>query len=75
MSTLNASMKQIVALCGLLAFAQVAGAASSGMPLVAREGTLLLNGGTHTVTGEPVIGGFVADGGSGQALRLSRFEM
>jgi autotransporter-associated beta strand protein len=41
-------------------------ATSVGFPLVAREGTLLLASGTHTVTGEAVIGGVVANGGAGQ---------
>lgn len=45
-------------------------ATSLGCPLVAREGTLLLNGGTHAVTGELVIGGVVADGGAGQNARI-----
>lgn len=41
-----------------------------GTSLVAREGTLLLNGGTHTATAEVVIGGVVADGGAGQNAKL-----
>ena len=45
-------------------------ATSAGYPLVAREGTLLLNGGTHTVNGEAVIGGVVADGGVGQNAKI-----
>lgn len=43
---------------------------ASGYPLVAREGVLLLNGGTHTVTGELVVGGVVADGGPGQNAKI-----
>jgi hypothetical protein len=43
---------------------------SGGYPLVAREGTLLLNGGAHTVNGELVIGGVVVDGGEGQHARV-----
>ncbi|GAA5130891.1 autotransporter-associated beta strand repeat-containing protein [Luteolibacter yonseiensis] len=43
---------------------------SSGYPLVAREGVLLLNGGTHTVTGELVVGGVVADAGPGQNAKI-----
>lgn len=39
-------------------------------PLIVQEGTLLLNGGTHTVTGEAVIGGIVSQGGAGQNARL-----
>lgn len=42
----------------------------TGYPLVAREGTLLLNGGTHTVSGELVIGGVVANGGAGQNAKI-----
>ena len=45
-------------------------ATSVGFPLVVREGTLLLNGGTHTITGEAVIGGVVANGGAGQNAKL-----
>lgn len=45
-------------------------ATSAGFPLVAREGTLLLNGGTHAVNGEAVIGGVVADGGAGQNAKI-----
>ena len=45
-------------------------ATAVGFPLVAREGTLLLNGGTHTVTGEAVIGGVVANGGAGQNAKI-----
>jgi autotransporter-associated beta strand protein len=45
-------------------------ATSAGFPLVAREGALFLNGGTHTVNGELVIGGVVADGGMGQNARV-----
>ena len=33
------------------------GIGTGGFPLVARRGTLLLNGGTHAVTGEVVVGG------------------
>lgn len=43
---------------------------SAGFPLVAREGVLLLNGGTHTVTGELVVGGVVADAGPGQNAKI-----
>ncbi len=39
---------------------------SVGFPVVVREGTLRLAGGTHSVTGELVIGGVVANGGAGQ---------
>jgi len=45
-------------------------AASAGFPLVAREGTLLLNGGSNFVNGELVIGGVVADGGPGQNAKI-----
>ncbi|HLP75954.1 MAG TPA: autotransporter-associated beta strand repeat-containing protein, partial [Candidatus Paceibacterota bacterium] len=45
-------------------------ATSAGFPLVAREGTLLFNGGSNYVNGELVIGGVVADGGAGQNARL-----
>lgn len=45
-------------------------ATSAGFPLVVREGTLLLNGGTHAVDGEAVIGGVVADGGAGQNAKI-----
>jgi fibronectin-binding autotransporter adhesin len=45
-------------------------ATSAGFPLVAREGTLRFNGGTHAVTGELVIGGVVADGGAGQNAKI-----
>ncbi|MEO5914796.1 MAG: autotransporter-associated beta strand repeat-containing protein [Luteolibacter sp.] len=38
--------------------------------LVVREGTLLLNGGTHNSSGELVIGGVVTDGGAGQNARI-----
>jgi len=43
---------------------------SAGFPLVAREGTLLFNGGSNFVNGELVIGGVVADGGAGQNARI-----
>jgi autotransporter-associated beta strand protein len=48
------------------------GASSGGFsgPLIAREGTLLLNGGTHTVTGEAVVGGVVTNGGAGQNAKI-----
>lgn len=36
------------------------GAGAGAFPLIARRGTLLLNGGTHTVNGEAVIGGTFA---------------
>ncbi len=39
-------------------------------PMVVREGTLLLAGGTNTVTGELVIGGVVAHGGAGQNAKI-----
>ena len=39
-------------------------------PLVVREGTLLLNGGTHTVTGEAVVGGFTTAGAAGNNTKL-----
>ncbi len=39
-------------------------------PMIIQEGTLLLNGGTHTVTGEAVIGGIVAQGGAGQNAKI-----
>jgi MYXO-CTERM domain-containing protein len=45
-------------------------ATAAGFPMVVREGTLLLNGGTHSVTGEAVIGGVVADGGAGQNAKI-----
>lgn len=45
-------------------------AAAAGFPLVVREGTLLLNGGTHAPDGEIVIGGVVADGGAGQNAKI-----
>jgi autotransporter-associated beta strand protein len=45
-------------------------AAAAGFPLVVREGTLLLDGGTHAPDGEIVIGGVVADGGAGQNARI-----
>lgn len=45
-------------------------ATAIGYPMVVREGTLLLNGGTHTVAGEAVIGGVVADGGAGQNAKI-----
>jgi len=48
------------------------GASSGGFsgPLIAREGTLLLAGGTHTVNGELVIGGVVTNGGAGQNAKV-----
>ncbi|MES2658261.1 MAG: autotransporter-associated beta strand repeat-containing protein [Verrucomicrobiota bacterium] len=45
-------------------------ATAAGFPLVVREGTLLLNGGTHASTGEIVIGGVVANGGAGQNAKI-----
>jgi MYXO-CTERM domain-containing protein len=39
-------------------------------PMIIQEGTLLLNGGAHSVTGEAVIGGIVAQGGAGQNAKL-----
>ncbi len=45
-------------------------ATSGGFPLVAREGTLLFNGGSNFVSGELVIGGVVADGGAGQNAKI-----
>lgn len=53
---------------GAGAIGRVPGAA--GYPLVAREGVLLLSGGTHTVTGELVVGGVVADAGPGQNAKI-----
>jgi autotransporter-associated beta strand protein len=48
------------------------GATSGGFsgPLIAQQGTLRLNGGTHTVTGEAVIGGVVTNGGAGQNAKI-----
>lgn len=43
---------------------------STGYPLIAREGTLLLNGGTTAVTGELVIGGSVTNGAVGQNAKI-----
>lgn len=43
---------------------------SVGFPLVVREGNLKLAGGTHSVTGELVIGGAVTHGGAGQNAKL-----
>jgi hypothetical protein len=43
---------------------------ATGFPLVAREGVLLITGGTHTVTGEAVVGGVVTNGGSGTNTKL-----
>lgn len=45
-------------------------AVAAGFPLVVREGTLLLNGGTHAPSGEIVIGGVVTDGGAGQNAKI-----
>ncbi len=45
-------------------------ATAASFPLVVREGTLLLDGGTHTIGGEAVIGGVVTDGGAGQNARI-----
>jgi autotransporter-associated beta strand protein len=45
-------------------------ATAAGFPLVAREGTLLFNGGSNFVNGELVIGGVVADGGAGQNAKI-----
>lgn len=42
----------------------------AGFPIVIREGTLQLAGGTHSVTGELVIGGVVAHGGAGQNAKV-----
>ena len=39
-------------------------------PFTVQEGTLLLNGGTHSVTGEAVIGGVVTHGGAGQNAKI-----
>ena len=39
-------------------------------PFTVQEGTLLLNGGTHAVTGEAVIGGVVTHGGAGQNAKI-----
>lgn len=44
--------------------------AAAGYPLVVRQGTLVLNGGTHLADGEAVIGGVVADGGVGQNAKI-----
>ncbi|HEX5220564.1 MAG TPA: autotransporter-associated beta strand repeat-containing protein [Verrucomicrobiae bacterium] len=46
-------------------------AGSAGFPFVAREGMVLLNGGSNFVGGELVIGGVVADGGPGQNAKLT----
>jgi fibronectin-binding autotransporter adhesin len=45
---------------------------AAGFPLVVRQGTLLLNGGTHTVTGEAVVGGTfgTANGAAGYDAKL-----
>ncbi|HEY8993093.1 MAG TPA: autotransporter-associated beta strand repeat-containing protein [Lacunisphaera sp.] len=45
---------------------------AAGFPLVIRQGTLLLNGGTHTVTGEAVVGGTftTANGAAGYDAKL-----
>jgi autotransporter-associated beta strand protein len=43
---------------------------STGFPLIAREGTLVLNGGTTAVTGEAVIGGLVTNGAVGQNAKI-----
>jgi fibronectin-binding autotransporter adhesin len=45
-------------------------ATAAGFSMVVREGTLRLNGGTHSVIGEAVIGGIVADGGAGQNAKI-----
>ncbi|RYD22042.1 MAG: hypothetical protein EOP88_09380 [Verrucomicrobiaceae bacterium] len=45
-------------------------ATAASFPLVVREGTLLLDGGIHTIGGEAVIGGVVADGSTGQNARI-----
>lgn len=49
-----------------------AGAGMGGFPLIVRQGTLQLNGGTHTVTGEAVIGGLygTANGTAGYDAKL-----
>src|SRR5688572_19821695 len=39
-------------------------------PFTVQQGTLLLNAGTHTVTGEAVIGGVVTHGGAGQNAKI-----
>jgi autotransporter-associated beta strand protein len=39
-------------------------------PFTVQEGTLLLNGGAHAVTGEAVIGGVVTHGGAGQNAKI-----
>ena len=39
-------------------------------PFTVQQGTLLLGGGTHTVTGEAVIGGVVTHGGAGQNAKI-----
>jgi autotransporter-associated beta strand protein len=39
-------------------------------PFTVQEGTVLLNGGAHAVTGEAVIGGVVTHGGAGQNAKL-----
>ncbi len=49
-----------------------AGFGAAGFPLVVRQGTLRLNGGTHSVTGELVVGGTfgTAAGATGQDAKL-----
>ncbi|MEO5912613.1 MAG: autotransporter-associated beta strand repeat-containing protein [Luteolibacter sp.] len=49
-----------------------AGNGIGGFPFIARQGTLLLNGGTHTVTGEAVVGGLFgkANGVAGLDAKL-----
>ncbi|RYD19861.1 MAG: PEP-CTERM sorting domain-containing protein [Verrucomicrobiaceae bacterium] len=49
-----------------------AGTGVGGYPLIVRQGTLLLNGGTHTVTGEAVVGGTygTAAGAAGYNAKL-----
>jgi autotransporter-associated beta strand protein len=45
-------------------------ATPAGYPMVVREGTLKLNGGTHAVDTELVIGGVVTNGGAGQNAKI-----
>lgn len=65
----NALLKQGTGLLTFSANSTWSGT-GAGFPLVAREGDLMLNSGTHTVNGELVIGGVVVNGGAGQNARV-----